>query len=160
MSKWCWAATAQMIMSYWGDYQPQCRMVNVLTYGYQSMCAGPGCSGGYDCNWGGDPGNLFGFYGYHFSMTPQWNALSFAQIQNEVSWGRPWAHLVYYVGGNTHWEVGTDWYHWAGTNWVVINDPEPEGQGSQYAETYSDYVSETYMTCTKIDYYNIWPNYL
>lgn len=143
-NQWCWAASCQMILSYYGYSSSQCAMANWCFY--QSTCCnnvvwptgtGSNCN---KANW---------IYGYSRDMQDvliNWGPiygvgvsaeLSWSTVQSESNAGRPFVigftWLPYGTGG--HALVGRGY---SGSN-VYYNDPWP-GEGNMYA-SYSWMVS-------------------
>jgi hypothetical protein len=99
----------------------------------------------------------FDKYGFH--CTTNVGALTWSQIQNEISNTRPIV-FVWQLSDNTaHMMVATGFYTSNGVDYVQINDPWPANKGQSRVLPYSDYVSGSdYQGCDYqhgIDIYGI-----
>lgn len=146
-SQWCWAASAQMIMSYLGKDVPQCEQAN-RRFGRSDCCVTPNSS---SCEQPGWPD----FDGYGFNSNTS-GALSFNDLNSQVQGlGRPVAFSWGWTGGGGHMMVAMGARTVAGQNWVTINDPWAPNWGDQRDILYTAYVSSPGSYTHWTDYYNI-----
>jgi hypothetical protein len=138
---WCWAASGQMIMRFWGKEVSQCQQAND-EFGKTTCCTSNTDKNDTNvCNKGGLPyWNHYGFNGTW--KTGNQNAALLSEIQGEVAAGRPWEHDIAWTNptGGGHEMVGVDEFRFNGDDWVVVNNPNGTGQ---YMETYATYVAST-----------------
>jgi len=146
MSNWCWAASQQMAAGWSGVSLPQCSLANSAT-GRNDCCnASPPAA----CNTGG----CFSLTSWGFSETALWQrncggltatgnaALSFAQLTAEFAANRPVAYAWSWTGGGGHeMEAVGAWTTSSGQQWVVINNPIPQGVGAKTDMLYTAWVS-------------------
>ncbi len=135
--QWCWAASCQMILSYYGYSSSQCAMANWCFY--QSTC----CNSvvwpdgtGYYCN---QPNYIYGYGRGMKEVLIQWgpiyssgqmSALAWSTVQSESNAGRPFVIGFSWlpIGSGGHAMVGKGY----SGSYVYYNDPWP-GHGASYA---------------------------
>jgi hypothetical protein len=152
-SNWCWAASGEMTMRYFGHDVAQCTEAN-NEFGLTGCCQNNSGS----CNNGGWPEyQKYGFTANQTSDAP----LAFAEIQGEIYCSnRPFAFSWHWDGGGGHMMVLTGYSVTDNTQWVNVNDPEPytdlqhPNGGTATVMTYSRYVSDVGHTHWN-DFYNI-----
>jgi hypothetical protein len=158
-SNWCWAASGQMILNYFGGTVTQCDEATeylILNNPFDvgtDCCSSPLPSG---CNLSGFV--QWSYLGLNFTETPKGTALSFAQLQTEMSANRP-------VGFGWAWDSGGGHYMVAigaetGENnaqFVTINDPDPVNAGDQVTLTYAEWVNTPGTSTHWSDDYGISP---
>lgn len=150
-SNWCWATTGQMISRYWGHEFSQCQQASHASG--KNCCATPSSAA---CNVGGLAD--YAWMGFATNDTSSTGApITVAQAQSMAALKRPWDHGIIWVGGGAHGVVGTDLFWFDNQYWVTINDPSPQNQGSNYVQTYSDYLGIPGVSIGDWDYYNIRP---
>jgi hypothetical protein len=141
-SNWCWATSGQMISTYWGKEVDECRSAAHATGLH--CCLTPLPNG---CNVGGIAD--YTWMGFAFDTTiDTGHSVTLDQAYNEVANYRPWDHGIIWLDANGnpdggHDVVGIDLFWFDDDWWVVINDPEPQGQGSSYVQRYSEYYNGT-----------------
>jgi hypothetical protein len=145
---WCWAASGQMPMGYFGVPVSQCDEAN-KRFGRNDCCNNPTPGG---CVNGGWP--EFGKYGFTASTTSD-SALTWDQVKNQIHCqSKPFAFAWHWTGGGGHMMVATGYTTVRGTNWMAINNPWPPGVGDASLITYDTYVSGSDHTHWD-DYFNI-----
>lgn len=140
--QWCWAASSQMILSYYGTSTAQCTMANYC-FGQYSCCNNivwPDGTG-YYCNqpnWifdrGSDMAEVLSHYG-GISGTGYYSALGWSTLVSEIDGGHPFVIGFSWTGGGGHALVGRGY----SGSYGYYNDPWP-GEGYMYA-SYSWMVS-------------------
>jgi hypothetical protein len=141
-SNWCWAASGEMIFSFFNTNVSQCSQAN-QAFSRTDCCQNPSSSA---CNQGSSPN--FSFFG--FNATSTGTALTFAQLQTEFAANRPvefewnWnsssGATCASCGAHAMVAVGTD-TDASGVQYVSVNDPESVAIGDQWVMTYSDWVT-------------------
>jgi hypothetical protein len=173
-NSWCWAASGQMVMQYFGYYVPQCVQAT-FQFG-QSMgvdcCTLPTPS---VCISGGQV--VISHYGFNYNQLGGTSWLTPAQIEDQIFWqAEPW--IINPNGpGFGHVIVGVGYWNFTNISpkmfFIGINDPWPQnpsfnsqGQatgpvvGEFYLETYEAYahgVWEGVAHTEGWDIYNIVP---
>ena len=138
--EWCWAASAEMIMSYLGESVQQCAQAN-YRFGRTDCCTNASSeSSTTECDQPGWPN--WTNWGFTYSETAYGTALTFAQIQAEIAANRPVGFAWAWTGGGGHYMVATGTtIDSTGTQWVSINDPWAPNVGEQVTLTYADWVA-------------------
>lgn len=141
-SYWCWAATGEMVMGYFGTEVRQCDEVKTEK-GLSSCCGFPHFSLPYltdqqmncqGCNCGGSP--PIGSYG--LSGTWSGTALTWTQLQSQFSTeNKPIFFAWNWCGGGAHVLVAFG-YTTAGANQVWVMDPE---SAEPYLVSYGEWSS-------------------
>jgi hypothetical protein len=161
---WCWAASGQMVMKYFGVNVGQCQQA-AKQFNVSNCCATPYPNA---CVKGGVV--LIGDYGFTFAQNGAAQPLTYAQMQQQTDVRRePW--IFNYVGtGFGHVLVGVGYetitFHIATVTGapssahveqlVAVNDPWPPGTGATYFESYAQYVSGVYLGSNYQDGYDIY----
>ncbi len=148
---WCWAASAQMIMTYMGKPITQCEQADIQLK--KTDC----CADSIPtyCIKGGWPQ----FYRYGFTSDSVDAALSWEQLKAQIDRNQPVVFSWRWSLGGGHMMVATGY---AEPNWVYVNNPfPPQGeaslpQGDYQAITYEEFVSSQNHSHWR-DYYNIQP---
>jgi len=121
-TNWCWAASGEMVMSYFHRQAPQCEQVNNL-YGMTQCCETvleP------ECDKTGWP--AFGHYNLGYQKTHE-KELSWQQIKEQVACkGNPIAFSWRWEGGSGHMMVIRGFETVDGVNYVLVNDPNRNPQ--------------------------------
>jgi hypothetical protein len=124
--QWCWAASCEMILSFYGYPSRQCEMAN-WCFGQSSCCENvvwPDGTGD-NCN---RANYLFGYYRDMQDVLVHWgpirgvgelNPLSWPRVQTESNVGRPFVIAFYWTTGGGHAMVGKGY---SGDH-VYYNDP-------------------------------------
>jgi hypothetical protein len=156
-SNWCWAATGEMVMGYFGTQVRQCDEVKTEK-GLSNCCGFPhfamqyltdqkmNCQG---CNCGGSP--PYGSYGH--SGTSSATALTWAQLQVQFATdNKPISFAWNWCGGGAHVLVAFG-YTTAGGNQVWVMDPE---SAEPYLVSYDEWSTNPNNngTCSAGDIYN------
>lgn len=145
---WCWAASGQMCMSYFGKNVSQCEQAK-NEFNVANCC---GSSQGMECIQGGWP--EFNKYGFSNSVTVD-EPLSWDEIEHQISClKKPVAFSWHWVGGGGHMMVLTGYNISNNERYVTILDPLPENVGSQSTILYDNYVAGVDHSHWN-DYYNI-----
>jgi Peptidase_C39 like family len=123
-SKWCWAASGQMVMHYLGHNVSQCEQANKQPNPPRTNCPCDQCKTPVDdppCVEGGWPE----FEKYGFSREKTFNEpLTWDQLRDEIACGkRPFAFSWHWAKGGGHVMVVRGYKSVAGTNYVRILDP-------------------------------------
>jgi hypothetical protein len=138
-SEWCWAASAQMIITYLGGSVQQCQEAN-YRFGLTDCCTNAADESSLtECNQPGWPN--WNYWGYNFSETAIGSSLSFAQLQTEFAANRPVGFAWAWSTGGGHYMVATGTQVEDGTEYVTINDPWAPNVGEQVTLTYEDWVA-------------------
>ncbi|HEX9653065.1 MAG TPA: TonB family protein [bacterium] len=148
---WCWATSAQMIMTFMGKPISQCEQANIQLK--KSDC----CTDSIPkyCVKGGWPQ----FYRYEFTSDSVDAALSWEQLKAQIDNQQPVVFSWRWTLGGGHMMVATGY---AEPNWVYVNNPfPPQGdpnlpEGDHQIITYEEFVSSTDHEHWR-DYYNIQP---
>jgi hypothetical protein len=148
-----------MTMTYLGRTVAQCDPAN-LELGLADCCVPSGTLPTGKCVSGGYP--QYNKWGFSNDTTPKDTALTFAQIQSQVSANKPWAYVWKWTTGGGHVMVGSGWeiveLQPGTADMVLINNPEPWSDsgdgGSRYWIPYDYYVAGANHT-HGVDYYNI-----
>lgn len=148
---WCWAASAQMIMTYMGKPIAQCEQADIQLK--KTDC----CSDSIPthCVKGGWPQ----FYRYGFTSDSVDAALSWEQLKAQIDQNRPVIFSWRWSLGGGHMMVATGY---AEPNWVYVNNPfPPQGEaslppGDYQVITYEEFVSSQNHSHWR-DYFNIQP---
>ncbi len=142
---WCWAASAEMVMSFAGGMVSQCEQAN-QRFGRTDCCNTPTPQACVGRGW-----PEFQKYGFSFNTS---GALSWNDLMAQVNARRPFAFSWWWDGGGGHMMVVIGYKVINGQNWVTIHDPWSPDVGDQRDILYSDYVDGTgYSHAT--DYYNV-----
>jgi peptidase C39-like protein/FG-GAP repeat protein len=152
--QWCWAASSQMILSYYGTSTAQCTMANYC-FSQSSCCNNvvwPNGTGSY-CNqpnwvfgYGKDMAEVLSVYG-GISGTGYYSALAWSTLVSEINGGHPFVIGFSWTSGGGHALVGRGY----SGSYGYYNDPWP-GEGYMYASyswmvSASDHVwDESYTT--------------
>jgi Papain-like cysteine protease AvrRpt2 len=151
-SNWCWAATTQMIASYYDVAISQCSLANVNT-GRTDCCTNASSAANTSlCNQGG----WWMLTQNGFTVTDTWTPLTYAQLSNEFASNRPVAFSWGWTGGNSgHAMVANGvWTSASNQQWVTFNDPWAPNVGDRTDFLYTDWVSNSGHSHWK-DTYNI-----
>ncbi|KGI77824.1 C39 family peptidase [Oleiagrimonas soli] len=152
-SNWCWAASGQMTMRYFGHDVAQCVEAN-KRFGLTSCCV----SNSGSCNQGGWP--EYSKYGFTATRTSN-TALTWDQVKQQIYCAKkPVAFSWHWLGSGGHMMVLHGYMTVNNVRYVYINDPEPYTNlntisgGTEKIITYARYVSDTDHTHWD-DFYNI-----
>ena len=152
-SNWCWTASGEMTMKYFGHDVSQCTEAN-NEFGLSTCCQDNSGS----CNNGGWP--QYTSYGFTADQTNN-AALTWAQVQGQIFCAnKPFAFSWHWNGGGGHMMVVKGYLTVANVQYVDVNDPEPFTNlntltgGTETIMTYASYVSGATYTHWN-DFYNI-----
>jgi len=152
-SNWCWAASGEMTMKYFGRDVQQCVEAN-REFGLTTCCQDNSGS----CNNGGWP--EYGKYNFTASETSD-HALTWDQVQSQIYCAKkPFAFSWHWPGGGGHMMVAKGYLVVNNIKYVDVNDPEPYTNlntitgGTETIMTYDRYVSDTDHTHWN-DFYDI-----
>lgn len=117
-SNWCWAASGEMTMRYFGHDVSQCNEAN------NEFTLGACChDNSGSCNNGGWP--EYTKYGFTADQTSN-AALTWAQVQGQIYCAnKPFAFSWHWLGGGGHMMVAKGYLTVNNVQYVDINDPEP-----------------------------------
>jgi papain like cysteine protease AvrRpt2 len=119
-TEWCWAASAQMIVQYYG--QTSVRQCDIATkhFGGSKQC----CPRNPDCNCPCDKEDIAKILtDWSLKSDPMRGKIKFDEIQVEIKAKRP-VEIVIELGSNTqHAEVIVGWRVYPLGQFVYINDP-------------------------------------
>ena len=136
-NSWCWAASGQMVMQYFGFPEPQCEQAT-FQFGQPSNtnCCNKPTPG--ICISGGIV--EIGHYGFTYQQLGSASALTPEQIKNQIATRQtPWI-LNPNSSGFGHVTVGIGYITLNNAFWLVaVNDPWPPSTGDFYYETYTSY---------------------
>jgi uncharacterized protein YvpB len=125
---WCWAASAEMIMSFEGrDVSQEDQAGNVVKDGWPD----------------------FGHWGFTCTLTPWGTALTFDNIVQQIESNIPVAFALW-MEGAAHMMVARGYND--SNRMVYVNDPAPVNKGDTRWITYDEYVSGANHL---VDYYDI-----
>ncbi len=142
---WCWAASTQMILGYYGITVQQCELAN-KQFG-KNDCCGQGCppNSNHDCVHGGHlMTKEYGYLSTADTMPLPWDSIRLQIDQRKA----PMAYSINAPVGDSvaglpvkggHVRVIKGYFTVNGTNYLIINDPMPVCQGSVYPITYNEY---------------------
>jgi hypothetical protein len=154
---WCWAATGEMVMGYFGTQLQQCNEVNTEK-GLSNCCGYPRFSMEYltdqkmncqGCNCGGSP--PYGSYGH--SGTSSATPLTWSQLQEQFATdNKPISFAWNWCGGGAHVLVAIG-YTTVGGDQVWVMDPE---SAEPYLVSYAEWSTNPNGdgTCSTNDIYN------
>jgi len=138
-SLWCWAATEQMVLEFFGVARSQATLAYDLSY--LNCWSYPD-----SCNFG----SCFDLTRYGFSyrtknvlecgnLTPMGDSpLTFGELQSQFKGNQPVAFAWSWTAGGGHEMVATDAFtHIDGTQWVTVFNPGPVNQGEISDMAYS-----------------------
>ena len=117
-SSWCWAASDEMVLDFFGRDQAQCQIADVAKA--NGMCGVPGtCCGGnyYACNLGCSPliGNIV--------PSISWSqAISWGTATGEIDLGRPFIFVWNWDTGGSHAMVAKGYFN-SPYFWIEAADP-------------------------------------
>jgi hypothetical protein len=153
---WCWAASAQMIMTHLGGTTPsQCEQANHYLF-KDRCCTSPTPDA---CVNGGWP--EFAYYGYtSVRRTPPsgtgGTALTWDELRQQIDNNMPVAFSWHKKSGGGHMMTAIGYTSLNNINHVIIHDPWPVGFGDTRPIPYDVYVNgEDYDHEHWFDYYNI-----
>jgi len=149
-SMWCWAASGQMTMGYFGTAVQHCDEAN-KQFGRTDCCNSPVPSACVNGGWPEYP--KYGFTSSHTSDA----ALSWTDLQRQIATAcskEPFAFTWHWTGGGGHMMVARGYKTQDGVNYVYRNNPLPVGVGTADWITYDNYVSGSDHTHWD-DYFNI-----
>jgi hypothetical protein len=157
--KWCWAASAQMVMDYLGHNVSQCVQAN-NRFGRNDCCDIDLCptpETNHPCVSGGWP--EFDKYGFSFKTTSD-APLSWEDLRKQISdqpncKKRPFCFTWHWPGGSGHMMVAKGYFTLDGTNYVAVLNPGPVCVGSEYIITYEYYVASPGHHTHWNDYYDV-----
>jgi hypothetical protein len=145
---WCWAASCQMIMDFFGHDLNQCTQAN-NRFGRTDCCNSPVPAA---CVTGGWP--EFEKYSFTFKTTSD-APLTWEQITQQIACQKkPFAFSWHWSGSGGHMMVVIGYSTVAGTNYVTVNDPWAPNVGDVSIKTYTAYVSGSGYTHWN-DYYDV-----
>lgn len=154
---WCWAASAQMLLTYYGasPVPSQCQQASDRLNGGPTSspwCCDSANRGGEFCNNGGFP--HFEYYGYDSTTTSDGDTRTWDDIRNDLKAGKPFAFSHKYPDGTSHFLVAASLdVNANGDELIAVNDPVYPN-GDTYDETYNDYVAVSGGEHLR-DYYDI-----
>ncbi len=117
---WCWAASDQMIRSYYGTPISQCSDAQLAVDA--GMCGLPGpdcCSNPASCNSSCSSLLQSSPLSYVYTRGP----MNWAAVTNEINNGWPFILAWNWDTGGTHMRVVKGYFRSAGINWMQANDP-------------------------------------
>jgi len=122
-NQWCWAASSQMILSYYGTITAQCTMANYC-FGLSYCCASPSSSSCNQPNWiygyGKDMAEVLSHYG-GISGSGYEKALGWSTLVSEINGGHPFVIGFSWTEGGGHALVGRGY----SGSYGYYNDPWP-----------------------------------
>jgi hypothetical protein len=135
---WCWAASGEMIMHYYGAEVPQSVQANKRFE--RSDCGTQTRS--RDCIKGGWP--QFTRYGFNCAL-PKYRELSWQELQEQIQANQPVGFSWEWKSYGSHYMVARGYIIINDTRLVVVNDPLPMNTdkhrgGTVSIMTYDDYV--------------------
>jgi Papain-like cysteine protease AvrRpt2 len=158
---WCWAASGQMVMAYFGvtAKTQQCAQA-AQQFSVPNCCSTPFPNA---CVSGGSV--WISHYGFTSQGTGSSQPLTFAQMQDQIdNRHEPWILNPHWPASGTltfgHVLVGIGYktvrytYFPYTEQFVLIDDPWPPNQGNVYYEPYSQYVAGTYLGSQYVDGYD------
>lgn len=147
-SNWCWAASGEMTMNFFGANVQQCDEAN-KRFGLSTCCNSPTPAA---CDNGGWPEfDKYGFTADHTSDA----ALTWEQVKSQIYCHKaPFCISWHWSSGGGHMMVISAYLVINNVSYVYLRDPEPVGMGSSRWIRYNDYVSGPGYTHWD-DYYNI-----
>lgn len=122
-TKWCWAASAQMVLEYRGQTVKQCDIAEQLL---KKKC----CPKLATCNVMCNSLQVDQIYN-HFGINNQYLSgnLSFGDIQAEINANRPIEVGLSWNQGGGHLAIISGWEQDTSGEWVRVNDPDPTSSG-------------------------------
>jgi len=163
-SFWCWAASAEMVMTFYRKPTPQCKLATNYYFIHSCSttpvvnCCGNNPSLGCFCN-GGWPDKALRDNGFTFSVGKKNQCLGWQSLTSEIEAGRPIISSWHYKGEGGHVFVVTGYCIQAGRQMVIINDPIPKGLigfGQSATIPFSEFQNGKSIGDTHwFDYYNI-----
>jgi len=134
---WCWAACAEMVLSYYGHVTEQCHIANWLFN--QALCCTSGSSD--QCDKGCQVPDVCRVYGnYGIKSAPSSGAnVSFAMLQSEISGSRPVEVGLSWRTGGSHLVIVCGWRTTSVGQYVRVNDPSSGPQSILYTDLLAAY---------------------
>jgi hypothetical protein len=113
---WCWAASSQCVLQFYGIYESQCKIANFARihhgWGDCDCCVAPSnpiCNqGNYDFGWrtgDGDIVDILKYYG-NIDCDKRNSALSWNDAESQINSGRPFTIFWTWTTGGGHFMVG------------------------------------------------------
>jgi hypothetical protein len=123
-TQWCWAASAQMVMHFYGDNSiTQCDLANWL-FDQSSCCVTASSS---DCNQGCEIRDIKQVYKeWGIQSTRKSTSVSFAKLREEINAGRPVEIVFEWEGGGGHAAIIRGYRQDEDGNYLLVNDPLDE----------------------------------
>ncbi len=160
-SRWCWAASGQMVMHYLGTNVDQCVQANDR-FGRNdccniNLCPPPTEPNTHPCVTGGWAD--YARYGFTFQNTTN-TALSWGDLKEELSsnsycGNTPFTFTWHWPGGSGHTMVAIGYISLLEGRYVEIIDPLPQCGGDVRLITYEYYVASPGHHTHWDDYYKI-----
>lgn len=127
---WCWDASAQMVIHYYGEYYPeQCEIAN-WAFGLSYCCSYPYdyyCAQG---NWVTTSNGVLGIlWNWGVDASPVYSYISQSQVVSEIDAGDPFPIHFRWTSGGGHVLVGVGYEY--GGDWLIYHDP---WYGTQYVD--------------------------
>lgn len=148
---WCWAASAQMVMSYFQTAVRQCEQVNEYCEEEKLACASVDCcQEPRKCMTGGWPL----LERYDFAVQPVERYLKPVEVVQELACEhRPFLFSLKEVGGSGHMMVAIDFLTHNGKDYLLVHDPLLGDEGDTRRMSYSFYKKGNFLHWR--DYYQI-----
>lgn len=143
--QWCWAASAEMIMTYHGNPESQCNQAN-HKFGRTNCCSLPTPMICVQPAW-----PEYNRYGFHFYTTRMGQALSWEELKREIDLNRPVSFSWGWTDGGGHMMDAVGYVENATQKLVAIHDP---WKPSAVLIPYHEYVSSNRYSHWA-DYYEI-----
>lgn len=148
-SLWCWAASAQMVLSYLGEQVEQCKLANEERILLSADC----CPLNPSCNKSKWPDLLFKNRTIPYQRS-QWKMpLSLQALEYQIAITKsPVIFTWIWNQGDAHMMVAVGYKPIEGDEWIDVLNPLPENVGNHETISYDEYVSGDDHSHS-IDYY-------
>jgi hypothetical protein len=177
-SNWCWAASTEMVFEFHGRPTSQCALAkqqamirwacdpwdsNPLQYSFCDTVRTTNCcgtpTGFFDavCNYPWYEAMVLGSLGVPYSVTQTGERFSHARVEAEIKARRPFMFSWRWPGGGGHLMVVKDAFRAEGREYLVVNDPGPMGEGSEWIVDHAAWDTTTPDHSFGRVYYNIRP---
>jgi hypothetical protein len=137
-SNWCWAASAQMVLQYFGEQVEQCKLANEERISLTADC----CPLNPSCDKSRWPDLLFKNRTIPYQRTAWKAALPLQTLQFQIAIKKsPVIFTWIWIKGDAHMMVATGYRPVGGDTWIDVLNPLPENVGNHEIISYDEYVS-------------------
>lgn len=143
-SMWCWAASSQMAIAFVGNINaPQCFSASTIeSSGGTDCCAINLCPSPdtLPCDHGGMPEPVLDYYKFSYTEVNGINSITYSELMNQFyCLKKPVVFIWWWHGGGGHVMVAKGFQIIGGTQYVWVNNPDPECQGEVDFDTFDQF---------------------